>query len=467
MQSRNEHFWRSTAFRQSFAYFALLAACAGGLIAYIAWNTQVTLYRQLVETVEAEVRGLAEQYNSGGIRTLVAVVDRRSRTPGTGLYLITTFQGQRLAGNVLELPPGTLDEPGLRDTAYSAEGDSGLSRHGVVQVFILPGGFRLAVGRDTAERERFLEVVERAAWWAGALVLILGIGGGYLIARRTLSRIDAVNETSRRIMRGDLSERIPRNGSGDEFDRLSANLNDMLERISRLVAGMREVSDNIAHDLRTPLARMRGRIEASLRGGGEAEMRAALEDTVEETDRLIATFNALLTIARTESGSTKPVREPVDLAALAREIGELYEPSAEEAGFTLEIDAADAKAVIAGNRDLLAQALSNLIDNAISHGAPATGGDRDIRISVAGDAAGVSLVVADRGEGVPEADRQRVLDRFVRLEKSRSRPGSGLGLSLVGAIVALHGGDIRLEDNDPGLRVVIGFPGFPADNASP
>ncbi|MGE0233689.1 MAG: HAMP domain-containing protein, partial [Flavobacteriaceae bacterium] len=409
MRNRAGSLWRSTAFRQSILYFALLALTAGGVIAYISWHTRVTLHRQTVETVDAEVRGLAEQYSTGGIRTLVSLVERRSRNPDNSVYLITTFRGESLAGNIRALPPGTLDQPGQHTLRYGRITEDAQPEEGtaVVQVFVLPGGFRLVVGRDTSERDRFLEIVERAGWYAGLLVLVLGIGGGYLIAKRTLSRIDAVSDTSRRIMAGDLNERIALHGSGDEFDRLAANLNEMLDRIARLMAGMREVSDNVAHDLRTPLTRLRGRMEAALRSGDEATMREALEEGLSDTANLIATFNALLTIARAESGSTDTQKQPVAARALLIEIAELYEPAAEEAGMRLLVTG-DTEATVLGNRELLAQALANLTENAIRHGRPADGGVGEIRLSLEQAERTVRLVVTDTGSGVPPDDRKRV-----------------------------------------------------------
>lgn len=459
MRSRAGSLWRSTAFRQSILYFTLLALTAGGVIAYISWHTRVTLHRQTVETVDAEVRGLAEQYSTGGIRTLVSLVEKRSRNPDNSVYLITTFRGEALAGNVRALPPGTLDAPGQHTLQYARNTEDGESQQGtaVVQVFVLPGGFRLVVGRDTSERDRFLEIVERAGWYAGLLVLILGIGGGYLIAKRTLSRIDAVSDTSRRIMAGDLNERIALQGSGDEFDRLAANLNEMLDRIARLMAGMREVSDNVAHDLRTPLTRLQGRMEAALRSGNEATMREALEAGLSDTANLIATFNALLTIARAESGSAETPRQPVDVRALLGEIAELYEPAAEDVGMRLSVTG-DIEATVVGNRELLAQALANLTENAIRHGRPAAGEAGDIRLLLERAGQKVRLIVADTGPGVAPADRDRVFDRFVRLEEARSAGGAGLGLSLVAAVASLHGGRVYLEDGEPGLRAVVELP---------
>jgi len=294
---------------------------------------------------------------------------------------------------------------------------------------------------------------------------LFGIGGGYLVSRYILSRIEAVTATSRTIMSGDLTRRVPLSGSGDELDRLSESLNEMLDRIEQLMNGLREVSDNIAHDLKTPLNRLRNRVEGALRDpGGEKGYRQALESTIEEADELIRTFNALLSIARLEAGAAGETLEDIDLALVVRDVAELYEPLAEEQGLRLTSKAPDGL-ILVGDRQLLGQALANLIDNAIKYGAPEAAGDgagngapADIAVHVrrAGDRA--EIAVEDHGAGIPEHERDRVLKRFVRLEASRSRPGSGLGLSLAAAVARLHNGKIRLEDSGPGLKVVLDLP---------
>jgi signal transduction histidine kinase len=256
---------------------------------------------------------------------------------------------------------------------------------------------------------------------------------------------------------------LPVSGSGDELDRLAEGLNDMLGRISELMTGLREVSDNIAHDLRTPLTRLRNHAEAALAFGGDAATyRQALEKTIEESDQLIRIFNALLLIARAEAGGDLGPLQPLDIGEAARSVGELYEPIAEEEGVALTVHAEDGLKV-RGNRELIGQAIANLVDNALKYGAPHKGVDGagvkpDVVIAAQRAGRSVSLTVADRGPGISPADRARVLDRFVRLEDSRSRPGSGLGLSLAAAVARMHGGTVDLEDNQPGLRVRLTLP---------
>ena len=269
-----------------------------------------------------------------------------------------------------------------------------------------------------------------------------------------------MNNSAHAIMAGDLTRRLPVSGSGDELDRLAIGLNAMLGRISDLMAGLREVSDNIAHDLRTPLTRLRNHAEEALRLERDAPAyRAALERTIEESDGLIRIFDALLQIARAEAGTDRAGMTPFDVADVVGGLAELYEPVAEEKGFELHVDAAPGT-MVTGNRELIGQAVANLIDNALKYGAPPAGSTMQPRVDVATRREGGEVVieVADHGEGIPETDRRRVFDRFVRLEGARSRPGSGLGLSLAAAAARLHGGSVRLTDNGPGLKVEILLP---------
>jgi signal transduction histidine kinase len=304
-----------------------------------------------------------------------------------------------------------------------------------------------------------------------AIVVVLGLAGGFFVARRVLTRIDAMTQTTVTIMHGDLHERLPVAGTGDELDRLALNLNAMLERIEALMHGLKEVSDNIAHDLKTPLTRLRNRSEEALRAAGnETQYRAALEGTIEESDALIRTFNALLMIARAESGQARDDMTAFDAAEIVRGIGDLYEPLADDKGLTLKVVAAT-PAWVRGNRELVSQAFSNLVDNAIKYGASVGGGadghPAEIVLKAAERGDRILLSVADSGPGIAPSDRGRVLERFVRLEQSRSEPGSGLGLSLAAAIARLHGGELVLEDNHPGLVSTIAFPRVPAPVPAP
>jgi signal transduction histidine kinase len=465
--------FRTTAFKLTLIYLVVFALFAAFLLGYFALNTRRLINEQIVTRVDNEVRALTDQYNQAGIRRLVNVVDVSSRRPSASIYLVTTPTGEGLAGNVGSLEPGVLEAQGWVETAYRRLEDPETTEHNaLVRVTRLPGGIRLLVGRDLEERERMFHVIEIAGRWSVALVVVLGIVGGVFVSRRVLKRVDAMTGTTQTIMAGDLSGRLSVTGSGDEFDRLALNLNGMLERIEALMRGLKEVTDNVAHDLKTPLTRLRNRCEAALRTAKtEADYRRVLEETIEEAMGLIRTFDALLMIARAESGEVRDGMAEFDLAEVARDVGELYEPLAEDKGLTLEVEASQ-PAAVKGNRELVSQALANLVDNAIKYAAPTpqqppgvlaapgaiNGARPGILVKAGADKDQVVLTVSDRGPGIPEGDRSRVVDRFVRLEQSRSQPGSGLGLSLVSAVARLHGGELKLEDNAPGLRARIALP---------
>jgi len=465
----------TTAARLSALYLILFSACAVFLVVYMTSLSVRMLTAQTQETINEEVQGLAAAYQRGGLPLLVRTIERRARQPSANLYLIADPNGRILSGNVESLEPGVLDIDGWTERPFSyqryGEGSAERSAAGQAQragetemrhaalalVLRLPNQMIILVGRDLGEPERFRAVFRRALMVAFG---IMGVGAlliWFFVGRRALKRIDSVSEASVRIMGGDLAGRLPVSSAGDEFDRLSENLNAMLARIASLNEGLRQVSDNIAHDLKTPLTRLRNRAEAALAGAKEApEYREALEGTIAESDQLIRTFNAILMISRLEAGYSTEALAKVDLAELVRDVVELYEPAAEEVGVTLEADTTG-PAVVDGNRELIAQALSNIVDNAIKYtdGAEAP----RVRVRLARDAGGLRLSVDDNGPGIPDAaDRQRATERFVRLEKSRSQPGSGLGLSLAKAVMRFHGGRLDLDTRDPGLSVAMVFP---------
>ncbi len=450
--------FRTTAFKLSLAYLLVFAIGAGLVIGRVAWNVKGLIDEQIGKTIEAEINGLSEQYNQGGIRRLVFVIEQRIRQPGASLYLVTSFAGQTITGNIADVQPGALDRPGLTETDYRRPGDSAAEHRALARIFVLPGGFRLLVGRDLGDRETLRNVMSRALFTSLAWLVLIGTLGGLFVARRVLHRVDAISESAGRIMKGDLTQRIPLTGSNDELDRLAVNLNAMLERIAELMAGLKEVSDNIAHDLKTPLTRLRNGAEQALRSAQSPdEYRAALEQMIDESDGLIRIFNALLMIARLEAGQSGADMAAFDLADVTRDVGELYEPLAEEQGVALSIET-DTDLQMIGNRELIGQAAANLIDNALKYGLGEGSAPGAVRVAARRMGGRAEIIVSDRGPGILPADRGRVLDRFVRLEGARSRPGSGLGLSMALAIARLHGGDMRIEDNEPGLRVVLSLP---------
>jgi signal transduction histidine kinase len=461
---------RTTAFRLTLAYLLLFALFAASLLGYFAWNTRRLITEQITSTVNAETAEIDNVFGRRGLRGLIFTIENRALRPGANLYLVTAPTGQSLAGNVGSLAPGVMATSGWSETAYRRLDDQDTGDHrALVRVSELSGGFRLLVGRDLEERRRLFDIIANAAQWSLLVVVVLGIGGGIFVARRVLWRIDAMTGTTRRIMAGDLSGRLPVGRSGDELDRLAESLNAMLERIEALMAGLKEVSDNIAHDLKTPLTRLRNRAEEALaRSGTEAEYRAALEQTIEESDGLIRTFNALLMIARAESGQARDNMSNFDAAEVANGIHELYEPLAEDDGMTLRVKTVPTS--LHGNRELISQALANLVENAIKYGKPipaaqplsagaaASADSKEILIEARREGDQVLFSVTDHGPGIPEADRRHAVERFVRLEASRTQPGSGLGLSLASAVATLHGGELRLGDAHPGLTATLAIP---------
>ena len=488
---------RTTAFKLSAIYLIIFTIFAVFLIVYIAINTQILMTRQLNSAVELEVSGLIEQYRSGGLPQLVRLIEERSRRPGASLYLVTDFRGHFVAGNVSTLPKWVLDERGAiqQTVPYQRLGETTRKEYNaVVSVYEVFGGYRLLVGRDVGEREIFRKVVEQAFIVSAILMILLALLSWIFVSRKVLKRIDVIAEASRHIMAGQLDERLPVTQSGDEFDRLSESLNIMLSRIEALMHGLKEVSDNIAHDLKTPLTRLRNRVELTLASddADNETYRAALEQTLEESESLIRTFDALLRIARVEAKSTQIEKAPLDIGAIAADMAELYEPVAEDEGAVLTWDVASGDTgpafEIAGNRELISQAIANLIDNALKYSVRHATERRNLaedhkdklpdeaRIHVTvtrkGDAPKdgvpdkrpILLSVTDNGPGIAKQDRVRVLQRFVRLDKSRNQPGSGLGLSLVNAVATLHDATIILGDNQPGLIFSIQFPPLPAED---
>jgi signal transduction histidine kinase len=461
---------RTTAFRLTLAYLFLFALFAASLLGYFAWNTRRLITEQITTTVNAEVGEISDIFGRRGLRGLVNTIENRALRPGANLYLVTTPTGQGIAGNVGSLAVGVMATLGWSETAYRRLDEQDTADHrALVHVTELDNGFRLLIGRDLEERRRLFGIVAKAAQWSLLVVIVLGLGGGIFVARRVLRRIDAMTGTTQRIMAGDLSGRLPVGRSGDELDRLAENLNAMLERIEALMMGLKEVSDNIAHDLKTPLTRLRNRAEEALaKSGSEAEYRSALERTIEESDGLIRTFNALLMIARAESGQARGNMDDFDAADVANGIQELYEPLAEDDGMTLRVKTEPTP--LHGNRELISQALANLVENAIKYGKPlalglplsadsvATAGSKEILIEARRDGDQVLLSVTDHGPGIPETDRKHAVERFVRLEASRTQPGSGLGLSLASAVATLHGGELRLGDAHPGLSATLAIP---------
>ncbi|MDQ7831901.1 MAG: HAMP domain-containing sensor histidine kinase [Desulfovibrionaceae bacterium] len=449
---------RSTAFRLALLYMSLFGASVLVLLGFIYHSTAGFMERQTEETINAEVRGLTEQYGQQGLSGLVRAIESRVARDknGGGLYLLTDWKFTPLAGNLKEWPNIEAVRDGWADTELREADGTRLSAR--LKYFLLPGNHHLLVGRDVAERNTVEGLIMDALVWGLVITVALGGLGAVLMTRGMLGRLDVINRASREIMRGDLTRRIPAKGTGDEFDQLTGNLNDMLDRISVLMDGVRHVSDNIAHDLRGPLNRIRARLELALPENGEhSANRQVLARTIADIDEVLGAFHAILTISQAEAGSRREEFAVLDLATLAEDLVELYEPLAEDKGLRLRVDLTPGLTV-SGNRHLLSQALANLVDNAIKY-TPAGG---EVGVELAPGADGPELTVRDTGPGVPPEHRDMVLERFHRLESSRNAPGSGLGLSLVAAVAKLHGATLTLADAQPGLRVTLAFPGVEA-----
>jgi signal transduction histidine kinase len=450
---------KTSTFRLAALYLLLFALSTAAILGYVYWYTARLIERQTDQTIVAEINGLSDHYRMRGVAGVAETIRRRGQDGSGALYLLSAPSGERVIGNIDALPEQavTMPAPGFIDFPFNVWRGPLQEPHLARAYHVeLSGGYDLVVGRDVESLRLFRVIIRNTIVWALGGALVLGLGGGMLMSRRFLRRVDRITEASRAIMAGDLSGRMPVGGANDELDRLARSLNEMLDQIERLMRGMREVSLNVAHDLRTPLTRLKARVEAALRSPDAAEQRAALERTNDEADRLLQTFNSLLSIARAESGQLSEGLKSIDAKQVIEDVAELYVPIAEEAGGTLRVEAAPGLAVRAG-RQLLAQAISNLIDNALKYG---VGDGEAPAIALTGRLSenGVEIAVADRGPGIPEADRERVKDRFVRLDASRSKPGNGLGLSLAASVIKLHGGTLALEDNAPGLRAVLRLP---------
>ncbi|EXJ15520.1 sensor histidine kinase [Imhoffiella purpurea] len=456
LRERAVRILRSSTFRLALLYVLLLGVSVAILLEFIYWSTAGYMDRQIEATIQAEIRGLAEQYRQRGLTGLTAVISERvARDPvGSSVYLLVDGELHLIVGNLDRWPVELPDADGWISFHLRERGPDRSEEHEArAQVFRLRSGLRLLVGRDVRDLEAIRAVILEALGWGLAITAGLALVGGWLMSASLVRRLESINQTSREIMEGDLSRRIPLSGSGDDFDQLAASLNRMLERIEALMAGVRQVSDNIAHDLRTPLTRLRNKLEllrAELPDSGSA--RSLAEETISDAEEMLATFNALLRIARIESGSRRSAFGALDLVPLAEDVVELYEPVAAERDQRLTLERGG-PAWILGDRDLMFQALANLVDNAIKY--TPVGGRLGVQLNVADDR--VRLVVTDDGPGIPSELRERVFRRFFRVDDSRSTPGSGLGLSLVLAIVQLHRATIELGDNGPGLRVVLGF----------
>jgi len=452
----------SFTFRLALLYALLLGGSVVILLGYIYWSTAGYMARQTDATIGAEIQGLAEQYRRRGLTGLSALIaERVSADPrGASVYLLADSDFEPVVGNLDAWPQVEPDRDGwiefrLRQHPALTNGGATEEHLARAKVFRLRGGLRLLVGRDIRDLTATRGLIQDALGWGLAMTAALALAGGWLMSGGVVRRIEAVNQVSREIMEGDLARRVPTDGSGDELDQLALNLNRMLGRIESLMASVRQVSDNIAHDLRTPLSRLHTKLSELRDTQLPADAAAGVDAAITDAEELLSAFNALLRIARVESGSRRSGFAQIDLPPLLQDVAELYEPLAADKEQTIVVDTAVSGAlVLHGDRDLLFQALANLLDNAIKY-TPAGG---LIRVEAERDGNAVQIAVTDSGAGIPAELRAKVLQRFYRVDESRSTPGHGLGLSLVQAIAQLHNAELRLEDGAPGLRVLLLIP---------
>ncbi len=442
---------RTSVFQLTLIYVVVFGLSVVALFAFIYWSTIGFMERQTDAVIEAEIVGLAEQYERRGLAGLVDVIGDRVRrdTEDRSAYLLVDSNLRPLAGNVSYWPREFNQQGEWVNFVIAAADDERVPVR--AQVLGVGPGFRLLVGREIRELEQIDALLQQTAIWGFGLTIGLALAGGLLMGLSAQRRVSQLNRTTRRIIAGDLSQRVPIRGSHDEHEELATNVNAMLDQIESLLSGVRHVGDSIAHDLRGPLTRLRTRLEAL---SAEAEPnRDSVEQCLAQADGLLETFNALLRIARVESGAYRSAFAELDFGRIVRDTCELYQAAVEERGIMLRLDNARDMRVF-GDRELLAQALSNLLDNAVKY--TPVNGRIDVRLTHLAKL--VTVSIADTGPGIATADRERVLARFARLDQARSKPGNGLGLALVRAVADQHDGRLTLADNAPGLIVSLELP---------
>lgn len=449
--------FKSSAFRITLVYVLLFGLSVSTILGFVYWSTIVYKTRQTDDDINAEITALSTVYVRRGYPGLLTALSKRieQQKPGDSmLYLLTDDQFRPLVGNINRWPTIAYNKEGWLDFKLDATEDEGGKEFSArARTFEVENRFNLLVGQDMKDLTNLKTLVGRGLIWGLLLTLALGLIGGLMLRQTLRSRLGSINQISRKIMLGDLRKRIETRGTGDEFDELAQNLNSMLDQIEHGMEGVRRVSDNIAHDLKTPLARLKNRVEElKIQLAGNSEQQAAVDQIILEADGLLATFNALLRIARIEYSEQRKGFKSVDINSILTDLQELYEPLIEEKGQSLTVEMTKSM-MISADRDMLFQAFANLLDNAIKY--TPDGGQISIRSYKEGRKWYVEI--ADNGPGIPEGEHEKVVQRFYRLDQSRSTPGSGLGLALVFAVLKLHKLELLLADNEPGLKVLVGI----------
>lgn len=451
---RPPEFFRSTLLRLALFYLGVFIVSSVALAGFVSWSSSLLIERQVQEAVDLEAGGLSVRYRDRGVTGLADLIAERMRQDNgrQSVYLLLGPDGGRLQGNLTAWPTEQIEPDGwVRFTGQRSDGQ--MPAEAVARAYSLPEGYDVLVGRVLTDATQLNQAIRRALSWGLGVTIVLGGLGALIAARHLVRRVDAMSKTAHSIIRGEMKSRMILSGSGDEFDRLALSFNAMMDEIERLVESIRSVSDNIAHDLRTPLNRLRSRIDVALLSRMSIDdYKDLLAATIQDADHLLGTFNALLAISRAESGERLHHFTVLDPALLLADVAELYEPLIAEKMQSLNVEATSGLTVL-GDRHLLFQALANMLDNAVKY-TPEGG---QIALGVEATQEQTRLWIKDSGPGIPVEERQHVLDRFVRLDGTRTSPGNGLGLSLVRAVAVLHGATLLLDDNFPGLCVSLVF----------
>jgi signal transduction histidine kinase len=461
--------FRTTPFRLTLLFLALFAIAAALFLGYSYIATAGEVARRADAEISREMSSLQAAYRLGGVDNLNQTLIERASSERPFLYLLMKSDGTRISGSLEESPVSDSSADETWESFQVTETDpdgAAIKRPARGFQKRLPGGELLFVGADVGESESFVASIVRALWGAAALVVVLGLAGGVLVSRNVSRSMQGLVDVVTAVRAGDLAARVKLRGTRDEYDELAEGLNDMLDRLQRSMGGLRHAGDAIAHDLRTPLARLRARMEVALIDveAGKGDPKAALETALDDADGVLRTFNAVLAIARLQSAGQAPDQVVFDPGEMAADVSELYEPLCEDKGLDFKAEVTPGLPLRA-NREFLAQAIANLLDNACKY--TPSGGAVMLRVRRRSSGE-IEFSVTDTGPGVPEEDRARVIQRFVRLENSRSEPGAGLGLSLVSAVAEAHGGRLELSEGPgkvgemgPGLRVALVLPPAP------
>jgi signal transduction histidine kinase len=452
-RSSTEHLVRSAGVRFGIIYAGLFGVSALALAAFLWWSTAGVMERQTDSAIDADWIGLLDHFNDDGLAGLIETIKQRvdGNVDDDAIYLLVDPGFHPLAGNMDGWPQAITLDTQTAELEIERGGIHGMAR---MHQYELLGGLRLLIGRDIQAGAKMSHLLADSMLWAAGIAVALGSVGAWAVRGLFRATLADVSDVAAAIGAGDLTRRVRVTGQGDEFDLLAETINDMLDRIARLMDGVRQVSNAIAHDLRTPITRARARLEdAAMHANRAEDLRAAIERAQADLDGIVAVFQALLRIAEIEAGARRSAFAPVDLGPPLRELAEMYEAVAEENGQILRLDIPPALAVF-GDQDMIQQAIANLLDNALKFSPP--GGT--IQLSAQAGPQGIAITVADQGPGIPAEDRARATERFFRGEQARNTPGSGLGLALTQAVATLHGGILELADNNPGLRATLHLP---------